>query len=312
MSDKRCSGYYVTPTGEVVCKDTGEVMLEETFVESGEWSSRKDLERGIIKERTGSPITFTKHNLISADVVLREHRSKRKPPSLASAREQLLRSRRLRIHRYPKEERMKISIMNDAKIAAENLGLPRIVEETMGFIINMYLQKEVPRTRREKKALILAALWKAITYHKLPISKKDIFNEVGGDSKLLWSGLKKLNELGILDRIKSVRREEYSPHRDLLERIKIFIENASSELKLPHMIAVEASKLIDILVNDYGKSLHGRQPEAVAGAVLYLIAHLYNYKISQKKIAEVLGVVESSIRKQYRYLLEDMVFVIEI
>ncbi len=308
---KDCSGYYITPTGEVVCRDTGEVINEGTFIEGGEWNSRKDLEKGISRERAGNPMTFTKHNLLATDVVLKEHKNRRKPPSLTQTKNRLIRPK-IRIPRYPKKERVKISIMNEANTASENLGLPRIVEETVGFIINMYLSKEIPRTQREKKALILAALWKAISFHKLPISKRELFNEVGGNPKLLWNGLKKLNELGILEKIKLVRMDDYGPHRDLLERVKVFIESARSELNLPHMIAVEASKLIDILVNDYGKSLHGRQPEAVAGAVLYLMAHLYNYKISQKRIAEVLGVVESSIRKQYKYLLEDIVFVVKI
>ncbi len=312
MRKNSCSGYYTTPSGEVVCKDTGEVVIEGQFVDSGEWNPRRDSEKGISRERTGGPMTFTRHNLISSDVVLTANRRKRKVLSLTRTRENLTSGGDRRIRRYSKEERTKISIMVDARNVADNLNLPHIAKETIGLIINMYLNKEIPRTERDRRALLLAAVWKAITYHKLPISKKDIFDEIGGDSKLLWSGLKKLNQLGILDMLKNVRKDDYGPHKDLLERVKLFLESAASELNLPHSIAVDASKLIDILVNDYGKNLHGRQPEAVAGAVLYLVAHLNNYKISQRRIADALGVVESSIRKQYKYLLEDMVMVVEI
>ena len=309
----RCSGYYTTPTGEVDCKDTGEVVSEGLFVESGEWNARRDSEKGVSRERAGGPITFTRHDLVSSSVVLSESKRRRKISGLTTTREQIIRTRsRKRIGGYSKEEKAKISIVSEANRIADNLGLPSVVRETVGLIVNMFLDKEIPRTERDRKALLLAAVWKAVTYHKIPISKKDILEEVGGDSRLLWSGLKKLNELGILDTIKKFRRDSYGPHRDLLERVKLFIGSATAELKLPQNIYLESVKLIDILVNEYGKSLHGRQPEAVAGAVIYLVSHLYNYRISQKKIADVLGVVESSIRKQYKYLLEDMVFVVEL
>jgi transcription initiation factor TFIIB len=310
--ESKCSGYYITPTGDVVCKDTGEVVYEGQFVESGEWNVYRDSEKGINRERVGGPLTFLRHDLVPSDIVLAEGRA-RKIPSLSTVREQVIRSRsRKKIRRYSRDERIKISIITEARSIAERLNIPKIAEETMGMILNMALKKEIPRTERDKKALLLAALWKAITFHKLPISRKDLMDEVKGDSKLLWTGLKKLSELGVLDDIKKIRVDNYGPHRDLLDRVKLFIESAATELGLPHTIAIEASRLIDILVNDYGKSLHGRQPEAVAGAVLYLVSHLYNYKIPQKKIAEVLGVVESSIRKQYKYLLEDMVFIVEV
>ncbi|MCE4621295.1 MAG: transcription initiation factor IIB family protein [Desulfurococcales archaeon] len=296
--------------GEVVCKDTGEVLREEDIVSEAEWNILRDREKGVSRERVGGPLTYTRHDMMSTRIKLisRPSRHRRRPVRGGPGA-----SRRLRVGgTFSKEERKKIKIMRKIELWSTELGLPLEAKETVGLIIQSYIGKNDVRNEREMNSIIAAAIHKAIAFHKLPIPLKTVLEHTGVNEKMLWDALRKLNESGVLNEMRKFRGAQVTPYENLIERVKVFILNATFKLKLPHEVALLAIKIAEKFMREYGKDLHGRRPEAVAGALLYLAARLYNYKVSQKSIADALGVVESTIRKQYKYLLNNMVLVVRI
>jgi len=60
------------------------------------------------------------------------------------------------------------------------------------------------------------------------------------------------------------------------------------------------------LSKEYDKDLKSRSPISIASACLYLGHILANQHISQRVIADIMGVTESTIRNVYKWIIEDL------
>jgi len=304
-----CGRKVVDEFGNVICVDTGRVIGAELDV-GPEWNVARDREKGVDRTRASVRFTYTHH-------AQREHVSLE---ALGPAR-----SRRLRMLRacrggrrcghkvgftYP--ERVQFDHFKLLRDAAQILDLPREIQETAGMILHLYFSRtEKPRPSKAPQ-LVAAAVKEAMDLHgyTMPISRiLDAFNITKSD---LWRGTRALSEAGVLGSLWSVNyrmgRGRLSRH---IEMTKNFIIKAVGDLHLPMEVAMLANDIIDKIV-EMGKGLEGRRPEALAGAAVYLAARLYGYRVSQREVARVLSVMESTIRKQFRFILSDLVIIVKV
>jgi len=54
--------------------------------------------------------------------------------------------------------------------------------------------------------------------------------------------------------------------------------------------------------------LNGKNPKGLCGGAIYLVAKIKNLRINQKRIGEVVGVTEVTLRSQYKSLLNTLDF----
>jgi transcription initiation factor TFIIB len=303
-----CARKVVDESGNVICADTGRVLGAELDV-GPEWNVARDREKGVDRARASVRNTYTHH-------AQREHVSLELIGFSRSRRLRALRACRTR--RSCKErmgftysERVQYDHFKLLNETSYILGIPKEVQETAGMILHMYFDVKRAKPSRAPQ-IVAAAIKEALNLHGYSLPLTRILEALGISKSELWKGTRELSESGVLSRLWSANyalgRGRLARHIDLT---KNFIVKATGDLHLPMGVALLASEIIDKIV-EMGKGLEGRRPEAIAGAAVYLAARLHGYRVSQRDVARVLSVMESTIRKQFRFILSDLVIVVKV
>lgn len=290
--------------------------------DSPEWRKfpRKGESKGL--ERGSRPLTHSYHNSGVEVELRRSRRRTRSSARLSRVRRRLYRSGVTRRERATVEAlSLMHRILNHLELARSNA-----VKEVAGKIIMSYLEKrrsegeQANKTTiinsKEKLAIVIAALRKAIAIHNLPIGESELYDAVASEFEIagspefrnyVWKIMKRMNDYGVTP---SYSTYGTPSQRSRLLRIERYIERLLYDLGLPVSLKFPALKFLETAMKS-GKSLWGRKPEAVAAAAVYLVARLYGYDdITQKKVASIYRLSEANVRKTFRYLLEDMVVVV--
>ncbi len=293
-----CGSIVVTGEGIKVCKETGEVIEDAVIDHGAEWRIFSDQQKVKGMIRAGSPLTSSRHDQ-GLSVSVQAHGN----PNIHNRGSKNTR-RRMRqyyatspYHVSPKD-RYKVDIMTRLNNAADFMQLPNNIKETAGLILRHYLSYQKPQ-KSEYNALVAAALHKAIEVHNAPFNSKYVFEFLDVTERDVWRAKKKLHEAGSF----SVISSRHSSDR-LKKRVETYIEWTIRELDLPQSIYSKCVEFLDVALTPRWKSLYGKKPEVVAAVIVYFVARLQGYSISQKRVAEVAKVKESNIRKLYRYLLD--------
>ncbi len=103
--------------------------------------------------------------------------------------------------------------------------------------------------------------------------------------------------------------------RTLAEAFKLTISLSNPINMIPQFIAelglsYEVEKLTIKVLDSYLKRglLNGKNPKGLCGGAIYMCAKFKNQKINQKRIGEVVGVAEATLRNQYKELLNTLDF----
>ena len=96
-------------------------------------------------------------------------------------------------------------------------------------------------------------------------------------------------------------------------KLKISLSNPVN--LIPQFIAelglsFEVEKLTIKVLESYLRKglLNGKNPKGLCGGAIYLVAKIKNLRINQKRIGEVVGVTEVTLRSQYKNLLNTLDF----
>ncbi len=302
-----CAKKVVDEFGNVICADTGRVLGAVMDV-GPEWNTARDREKGIDRARASVRSTYTHH-------ALREQVGLEAPRSSRTRRLMLLRRCRGRRCRgrlgLTYSERVHFEHFKLLKDVASTLNLPHEVQETAGMILHMYFESGKPKPSKARQ-IVGAAIKAAVQLHMYSIPQAKILEALGITKTHLWRGIRELNDSGVLGRIWSMNyvagKGRLSTHIDMM---RSFVIKATGDLKLPHEVARLALRILDKVV-EMGKGVEGRRPEALAGAAVYLAARLYGYRVSQRDVARTLSVMESTIRKQFRFILSDLVIIVKV
>jgi transcription initiation factor TFIIB len=293
-------------TGARVCLETGEIIEEQVIGDGPEW---RNLGEGHSKgvERATTTNDSLMHNYGIGNLRL----------SPAKARSPLKRVQGLR--RSPvfmsgvpllKGEASQVNLFSIAKRAASFFELNGSVEEALGQILHAYVERAKKPIGRDANKVVAAALEKVVEVYNLSISKGEVEQFFDIDDNDLWDGLKKLNEVGALEALRQVIAAEGRSR--VLERSFTYINRIASSLSLPPAVAQDALRFIRESLSTPGKTPYGKKPEALAAAAVYMVARLYGYEISQSDVAKVVGIKESTVRKLYRFLMDDMTVVVDV
>ena len=303
MSGDECAGC----SDGAACPGCG--YEDDMISESPEW--RYISSTGSVKglERSTAITTFLRHDNNVGAVELRPARS----------RSVIDRVRALRMNRISTTrplmsgEASKIALFKLANDAAQHFDLGQGARETLGAILHAYVDKAKRPVGRDRAKIVAAALEKVVELYNLGISKGEIKAFFNIDDNELWDGIKKLNDAGALDAIKAAQAS-VGPARGQrsLERVLTYINRIVDQLGLPHPIKLQALDFVRKSLSVPGKTPYGKKPEAIAAAAVYLVARLNGFEVSQSDVARAVDLKESTVRKLYRYLMSDVVVVVDV
>lgn len=277
------SNRIVESEGELYCQNCGTVIEEEVIDTSKEWRAFNEEERSE-KARVGSPITYTKadkgmgtkigHNAemnqVSGDKRTQYYRMRKWDKRLGNSKSRGLQEALSQLKRISSDLNLPESVYEEAarlaeKAQEEGIIQGRGIDATVGAIVYLVARKqEVPRTLDEVAA-------------QVPIKKR----------KLGKTYRHAARELGM--QIKPGKPED-------------FIPRYTSELGLPGEVQARARRVVEKAREE--EAMAGRSPTGMVAAALYIAAKLEGEELTQRKIANHVGVTSVTVRKNYKDLVE--------
>lgn len=275
-----------TPEGELVCQSCGAVLEEERVQEdaSPRAFTAEERER---KERTGKPVTYTEPSRGIRTEIGRGKGSMSQVSPQKRGQYHRMRKWQRRLDES-RERRMKFALSEMSRLA-DVLGLPESVLEESSRLYEKALDQEIVKGRRIES--IAAALVYIVARNQgIPRTMSEIADESGITERELGKNYRYVaRELDL--RIVPVNPED-------------FISRFAEQLDLPGDVQAEARQIIRDAADE--NLLAGRSPDSIVAAALYLAARLAEEEVSQKDVANTVGVTEVTIRKGYHNLAEGL------
>jgi len=272
-------------TAELICQKCGTVIEEDMVEESAEPRAFTAEEREK-RKRTGSPLTYTKHDRgIStqighggslSEVAPRKrgqyHRIRRWDRRIAESR-----SRNLRF------------ALSELQKLVDDLNLPKSVHEQSARLYDKAIGQETVKGRKIEKIVASLVLLVARD-QRVPRTLREVAEASDIDKRELGKNYRYVaRELDL--RIIPARPED-------------FIPRFGSKLDFSGHTQARA---LNIIEQAREKDLiSGRSPEGVVAAALYIASLVEDEKRSQKRIADTIGVTEVTIRKGYQDFVEGL------
>lgn len=310
--------------GRRICIDSNghAIVIEDQVIDYGpEWRAGRDAEKGVNRMRASGRYSYRFHDASTATTSLVRREGTRLPRGISNnpvAR--IIMKGRKAPQLIDRSEAREVKVFDMLKQASAILGLEsdeNAVVETASLILHRV--KPFPRREIEARALVAMALIKAFEIHQIPMSSEEVRRALGleGDqyNKYLWKALKLINEKNGLRGLSAKRLGEGRPNigcASLLPRIDTFIHRAVVQLNLPAWLEERASRLLRDVLEVGGKSLCGHKPEAVAAAIVYIASRLFGFEVNQKSVAKALGIRDTTLRKQQKFLVNGVVLLIEL
>lgn len=268
---------------EVICKDCGLVVEEEIIDPGQEWREFGDDESSG-RRRAGAPLTFTKHDSGLGTEVGSDSEIYKLDPL---ARRKFQRLKKWHGRASTSVERNLKYALVELKRMASILNLPPSIEEEAARVYNLIVRKGLVRGR-SVEAVVVGTLYVACRQFNLARS---------------------LNELS---KLSNVNKREIGKNARYITRnlgIKLIPTNAEEYIpKFAHALKFPAetrAKAIELVEKTQTQELtSGRGPPGIAAAALYVAALLTGTKVTQREIAEVIGVTEVTIRNRYKEIVE--------
>lgn len=271
---------------EIVCQACG-LVLEESIIDQGpEWRAF-DAEQSASRARTGAPTSYTLPDKGLTTTIDRSNRDAMggSITGEAARQAQTIRKWQRRIRLSRSVERNLNYALTELGRMANQLKLPRDVQQEAGLIYRKAVEKGLVRGR-SIEALTAASLYAACRTTGLPRT----LDEVASASPLH-------------------RRDIGRSYRFLAREMQLkvappgpldYISRFCSELELSTETQQEAQRLLKSAGQE--ELISGRGPTGFAGAAIYLATRTTGERRSQKVIAQVTGVTEVTIRNRYREL----------
>lgn len=272
--------------GELVCNRCGLVIEEGMIDESQEWRAFSAEEREE-KARAGAPITYTKQDMgISTQIgsgasELYKVSNKK--------RGQYYRLRKWHKRSTQSKDRNLGFALSELKRLVSSLGLPNAVHEEVARLYEKAVDEGLVKGRRIEH--IIAALIYIVSRNQGTPRTLDEISDASGSEK---------REIGKAYRY--VARE--LDLRILPSKPEHYLPKFAGELRVSGEVQAHARQIIqDARENDL---LSGKGPTGIAAAAIYLAAALEGEKISQKQVADTVGVTEVTIRNRYNEFVKEL------
>jgi len=264
--------------GEVVCSQCGLVVKERILdiSHSGKRAfTKQEKER---RERTGSPISILLPDMGLSTII---DKSNIKNPDLKRAAKWN--------SRMTWDKRNMLIATTELKRIGSNLNLPDHVKKAA---IRLYIEafKKKLLRGRSINGMVAACLYFACRDKKIPRTLQEILDETSVSAK------------NVRRCYRTIIREMNlkAPSTDPISLIPRFI----AEVGLDTEAEKATIKLLQTFISKFSTS--GKDPKGLCAGAIYLVCKTKERRISQKEIANVVGVTEVTLRSRYKEIIQKL------
>ncbi len=262
--------------GEIVCGQCG-LVISERIVDishSGKRAFTKQEKES--RERTGSPISILLPDMGLSTII---DKTSIKSPDLKRAAKWN--------SRMTWDKRNMLIATTELKRIGSNLNLPNHVKKTA---IRLYIEafKKKLLRGRSINGMVAACLYFACRERKIPRTLQEILDETSISAKNVRRCYRTLiRELNLK-----------VPSTDPISLIPRFI----AELELDAEAENTTIKILQSFISKFSTS--GKDPKGLCAGALYLVCKMKDKRVSQKEIANLVGVTEVTLRSRYKELVK--------
>ena len=271
-----CEGNIISlnQIGEVVCSQCGLVINERgvdvNHSDKRAYTSQEKKQR----EHTGAPISSLLPDIGLTTVINKKDIN---DPDLKRAVKWNT--------RITWEKRNLLIATTELKRISSNLNLPKHLKFEAIKLYKEAFKKKLLRGR-SINSMIAACIYLAIRLKKIPRTLQEILEESAENEKDIRRCYRVLiKELNIK-----------SPNTDPSALIPTYVAN----LKLNHDVEETAIKIVNTFSAKFSTS--GKDPKGIAAGALYLACKLRGLELTQKQIADVVGITEVTLRSRFKEL----------
>ncbi|MFB6111502.1 MAG: transcription initiation factor IIB family protein [Halobacteriaceae archaeon] len=278
-----CSGPLANQGDEVICGGCGLVVSTDRIDRGPEWRSFDDGEDGTNPERTGAPLTRSRHDRGLSTEIGRDNRLKgRKRRRLARMRRQ-----HDRAQIRSKAERNKVYGFTEIRRLVGALSLPKDVRE-QACVLFETAQDAGLFQGRSLEGFASASVYAVCRVRAIARTVGEIVEHARGDAAELRAAYDAMNrELGL--QTGPIDPAQYVPRY-------------ASELDVPDRVQRRGRELV-ARAQDAG-IIGGRNPSGVAAACLYTAAREHDVPLTQAEAAEAADVTPVTLRGTFYDLQE--------
>ncbi|MFX0029520.1 MAG: transcription initiation factor IIB family protein [Candidatus Hermodarchaeota archaeon] len=262
--------------GEIVCGQCG-LVISERIVDishSGKRAFTKQEKES--RERTGSPISILLPDMGLSTII---DKSNIKSPDLKRAAKWN--------SRMTWDKRNMLIATTELKRIGSNLNLPNHVKKAA---IRLYIEafKKKLLRGRSINGMVAACLYFACRERKIPRTLQEILEQTSISAKNVRRCYRTLiRELNLK-----------VPSTDPISLIPRFI----AELELDADAENGTIKILQTFTSKFSTS--GKDPKGLCAGALYLVCKMKDKRVSQKEIANLVGVTEVTLRSRYKELIK--------
>ena len=264
--------------GEIVCSQCGLVINERILDISHSGKRAFTKQEKDKRESTGSPISILLPDMGLSTVI---DKTSIKSPDLKRAAKWN--------SRMTWDKRNMLIASTELKRIGSNLNLPNHIKKAA---IRLYIEafKKKLLRGRSINGMVAACLYFACREQKIPRTLQEILDETAVSAK-------------------NVRRCYRTLIRELNLKVPStdpisLIPRYSAELGLDADVEKSTIKVLKAFISQYSTS--GKDPKGLCAGALYLVCKKKDKRISQKEIANIVGVTEVTLRSRYKELVSKL------
>ena len=271
-----CNGNVISlnQIGEIVCSDCGLVIKERSVDLSHSDKRAYTSQEKNQREHTGAPISSLLPDIGLTTVIDRKNI---KDPDLKRAVKWNT--------RITWEKRNILIATTELKRICSNLNLPNHIKFEAIKLYKEAFKKKLLRGR-SINSMIAASIYLAIRLKRIPRTLQEILDESSESEKDIRRCYR------VLIREFNIK----SPNTNPSDLIPTYI----ATLKLGPDIEINSSKIVNAYSERFSTS--GKDPKGIVAGAIYLACRMKGLELTQKDIAEVVGVTEVTLRSRYKEL----------
>jgi len=264
--------------GEIVCGQCGLVINERILDTSHSGKRAFTKQEKEKREGTGSPISILLPDMGLSTII---DKTSIKSPDLKRAAKWN--------SRMTWDKRNMLIATTELKRIASNLNLPDHVKKAaIRLYINAFKKKLL--RGRSINGMVAACLYFACRERKIPRTLQEILEESAISAK-------------------NVRR----CYRTLIRELNLKVPSTDPISLIPRYVAelgldvdVEKMTIKTLQVFISNNSTSGKDPKGLCAGALYLVSRQKNKRVSQKEIANIVGITEVTLRSRYKELVNKL------
>ncbi len=271
-----CNGNVISlnQIGEIVCSDCGLVIKERSVDLSHSDKRAYTSQEKNQREHTGAPISSLLPDMGLTTVIDRKNI---KDPDLKRAVKWNT--------RITWEKRNILIATTELKRICSNLNLPNHIKFEAIKLYKDAFKKKLLRGR-SINSMIAASIYLAIRLKRIPRTLQEILDESSESEKDIRRCYR------VLIREFNIK----APNTNPSDLIPTYI----ATLKLGPDIEINSTKIVNAYSERFSTS--GKDPKGIVAGAIYLACRMKGLELTQKDIAEIVGVTEVTLRSRYKEL----------